>query len=101
MEKVKKYSSITKQITFPKVLMERVDAKASSLGYSIPAYVRYVLTKELEKESSPVLDGIVMDEAMVSSIKKGIKEHREGKSVELGSEQDIREDLRRILNEES
>ncbi len=101
MKKVKKYSSITKQITFPKVLMERVDAKASSLGYSIPAYVRYVLTKELEKESYPVLDGVVIDEKMVNGLKKAKADSEAGKLEELRDEKEIREFFKRISDEES
>ncbi len=101
MAKVKKYESITKQITFPKVLMDKLDMKASNLGYSFPAYVRYVLTKELEKESYPVLDGFVIDEEMVKEIKKGIEDSKAGKLEELKSEKEIRGYFKRIADEES
>ncbi|GEM_PF-1943372 len=101
MNKVKTYKSITKQITFPQKLMDRVESKAESLGYSLPAYVRYVLTKEIEKQSYPVLDGVVIDEEMVNSLKKGIKEHKEGKSKELKSVKDIEMFCRGILKDEN
>lgn len=99
MNKVKKYKSITKQITFPQKLMDRVESKAAILGYSLPAYVRYVLTKEMEKQSYPILDGIVMDEEMVNSLKKGVEEYRHGKTVELKNNKEIKRFVESVLNE--
>ncbi|KUK76510.1 MAG: hypothetical protein XD93_0871, partial [candidate division WS6 bacterium 34_10] len=36
-----------KQITFPNQLLKFLERKAKEYGYSLPAYVRYVLTKEM------------------------------------------------------
>ncbi len=101
MNKVKKYKSITRQISFPQKLMDRVESRADSLGYSLPAYVRYVLTKEMEKQADPVLDGVVIDEDMIKSMKQSIKDSREGKLKELKSEKDIEVFCKGVLDEEN
>lgn len=98
---MKKYKSITKQITFPKKLMDRVESKAESLGYSLPAYVRYVLTKELEKQEVQELDGFVFDDTMIKSIKQSVRDSREGKLKELKSEKDIEKFCRGVLEDEN
>ncbi len=100
MNKVKKYKSITRQISFPQKLMDRVESRAESLGYSLPAYVRYVLTKEIEERTDPILDGVVIDENMVTSLKRGTGEHRSGKTVELKNNKEIKEFVEGLVNEE-
>ena len=100
MNKVKKYKSVTKQITFPEQLMDRAQVRASSLGYSFPAYVRYVLAKEVEEKLYPVLDGVVIDDDMVESMKKDLKDSREGKLKELKNFKDIEVFCRGILEDE-
>lgn len=99
MNKVKKYKSVTRQISFPQKLMDRVEGRAASLGYSLPAYVRYVMTKEIEKQEGKELDGFVFDEEMVKDIKKSIKDSKEGKLKELKSSKDIEVFTRGILED--
>ncbi len=100
MNKVRKYKSITRQISFPQKLMDRVESRAQNLGYSLPAYVRYVLTKEMEKQEYPVLDGVVMDEEMVKSLQRGVKEFKSGQTLELKNSKEIKSFVERLLNEE-
>lgn len=100
MNKVKKYKSVTRQISFPQKLMDRVESRAESLGYSLPAYVRYVLTKEIEDRTDPILDGVVIDEDMVTSLKRGTEEYRNGKTVELKNNKEIKEFVEGLINEE-
>ena len=99
MNKVKKYKSITRQISFPQKLMDRVESKAESLGYSLPAYVRYVLTKEIEKQAYPVLDGVVIDEEMVKNLQRGTDEFKHGQTVELKNNKEIKSFVEGLLNE--
>lgn len=101
MNKVKKYKSITRQISFPQKLMDRVESKAESLGYSLPAYVRYVLTKELEKREVVEFDNFVLDDEMIKSIKQSIKDSSEGKLKVLKSEKDIEKFCKGVLEDEN
>lgn len=101
MNKAKKYKSITRQISFPQKLMDRVESRAQSLGYSLPAYVRYVLAKEVEENQDPVLDGFVLDDEMIKSMKQSIKDSREGKLKEIKSVKDIELFSRGVLNGEN
>lgn len=100
MNKVKKYKSITRQISFPQKLMDRVESRAQSLGYSLPAYVRYVLTKEMEEKAYPNLDGVMIDEEMVRSLQKGVDDFKSGQTVELKNNKEIKNFIEGLLNGE-
>lgn len=100
MNKVKKYKSITRQISFPQKLMDRVESRAQSLGYSLPAYVRYVLTKEMEEKAYPNLDGVMIDEEMARSLQKGVDDFKSGQTVELKNNKEIKNFIEGLLNGE-
>lgn len=90
--------TIVKQITFPEQLLKFVEQKSKEYGYSIPAYVRYVLTKEMEKEENR--ETIIVDEQLIADIKEGNKEFEDGKTVTLKSLRDIEDHFTAIANEE-
>ena len=91
---------VTRQITFPKRLMDSVESRARQYGYSFPEYVRYVLTKELDRKDfylGPT--EYIDDEELADSIRKGIKEYEEGKTITLRSKKEIRDYFDSIMNE--
>lgn len=87
-----------KQITFPDQLLKFLERKAQEYGYTLPAYVRYVLTKEMEKEENK--ETIIVDEELISSIREGNKEFEEGKTVTLKSIEEIEDHFTALANEE-
>ena len=92
--------SVTRQITFPKRLMDSIESKAKTYGYTFPQYVRYVLTKDIDKKDfylGPT--EYIDDEELAESIKKGIKEYEEGKTVVLRSKKEIRDHFNSMMNE--
>jgi hypothetical protein len=88
-----------KQITFPNQLLNFLERKSKEYGYSLPAYVRYVLTKEMEKERNK--EAIIVDEELISDIKEGNKEFEDGKAVTLKSIKEIEDNFTAIANEEN
>lgn len=91
---------VTRQITFPKKLMDSVESRAKQYGYSFPEYVRYVLTKEVEKKDFYIgPTEYIDDEELAESIREGIKEYQEGKTVTLRSKREIRAYFNSIMNE--
>ncbi|KUK76448.1 MAG: hypothetical protein XD93_0912 [candidate division WS6 bacterium 34_10] len=88
-----------KQITFPEQLLKFLERKSKEYGYSLPAYVRYVLTKEMEKENNK--ETIIVDEELISDIKEGNKEFEDGKAVTLKSIKEIEDHFTAIANEEN
>ena len=91
---------VTRQITFPKKLMDAVESRAKQYGYSFPEYVRYVLTKDVDRKDfylGPTED--IDDEELAESIREGIKEYKEGKTVTLRSKREIRDYFNSIMNE--
>lgn len=101
MVKNKDYKkSVTRQITFPKKLMDSVESRAKDFGYSFPQYVRYVLTKEVEKKDFYIgPTEYIDDEELAESIREGIKEYQEGKTVTLRNKKEIRAYFNSIMNE--
>jgi hypothetical protein len=101
MVKNKDYKkSVTRQITFPKKLMDSVESRAKDFGYSFPQYVRYVLTKEVEKKDFYIgPTEYIDDEELAESIREGIKEYQEGKTVTLRSKKEILAYFNSIMNE--
>lgn len=92
-------STIIKQITFPRELLKFLERKSKEYGYTLPAYVRYVLTKEMEKEQNR--ETIIVDEELIADIKAGNKEFEEGKTVTLKSIQEIEDHFTAIADEEN
>ena len=91
---------VTRQITFPKRLMDSVESRARSYGYSFPQYVRYVLTKDIDRKDfylGPTED--IDDEELAKSIREGLKEYEEGKTVTLRSKKEIRDYFNSIMSE--
>ncbi len=82
--------SVTRQITFPSKLMDMVDSRAKMFGYSFPEYVRYVLTKDIDREDFYLgTTEYIDDKELVDTIKEGIKEYEEGKCTTLSSPEEI------------
>jgi FMN phosphatase YigB (HAD superfamily) len=79
-----------KQITFPEQLLKFLEQKSKEYGYSLPAYVRYVLTKEMEKEFEKQ-NSIEIDEDFIKGLKEGMKESEEGVLQTLRSRKEIRD----------
>jgi hypothetical protein len=99
MAKTKDYKkSVTRQITFPKRLMDSVESRARDFGYSFPQYVRYVLTKEVEEQIKNE-EEIILSEDFVEGIKESIKEVDEGKAVTLKTKKEIRDYFTTLMNE--
>ena len=73
--------TVIKQITFPIELLKFLEPNAAEYGYTLPGYVRYLLTKEMEKENNR--DTIIVDEELIADIKAGNKEFEEGKLTTL------------------
>ena len=92
-------NTVVKQITFPEQLLKFLEQKSKEYGYSIPAYVKYVLTKEMEKEENK--ETIIVDEEFISSIREGNKEFEEGKTVTLKSIQEIEDHFTALADEEN
>ena len=92
--------SIVKQITFPIQLLKVLEPKAKRYGYSFPAYVRYVLTKDMEKEFERE-NNIIIDDDFASDLKAGVKESKENRVVTLRNEKEIRDHFTTIANEEN
>ncbi len=91
---------VTRQITFPKRLMDSVEARAKTFGYTFPQYVRYVLTKDVDRKDfylGPT--EYIDDEELAESIREGLKEYEEGKTVTLRSKREIRDYFNSIMNE--
>jgi hypothetical protein len=82
--------TIVKQITFPEQLLKFLEKKSKEYGYSLPAYVRYVLTKEMEKEFEKQ-NSIEIDEDFIKGLKEGMKESEEGVLQTLRSRKEIRD----------
>jgi hypothetical protein len=101
MVKNKDYKKrVTRQITFPKKLMDSVESRAKQYGYSFPEYVRYLLTKDVEKKDFYIgPTEYIDDEELAESIREGIKEYQEGKTVTLRSKREIRAYFNSIMNE--
>ena len=99
MVKNKDYKkSVTRQITFPKKLMDTVESRAKDFGYSFPQYVRYVLTKEVEGQIKNE-EEIVLSEAFVEGIKESIKEVDDGKAVTLKTKKEVRDYFTSLMDE--
>jgi len=92
--------TIVKQITFPEELLKFLERKAKEYGYTLPSYVRYVLTKEMEKEFEKE-NNIKIDEDFVKSLKEGMKESEKGNLVTLNSIKEIEDHFTAIANEEN
>jgi hypothetical protein len=91
---------VTRQITFPKKLMDSVESRAKTFGYTFPQYVRYVLTKDIDRKDfylGPTED--IDDEELAESIREGLKEYEEGKTVTLRSKKEIRDYFNSLMNE--
>jgi hypothetical protein len=82
--------TIVKQITFPEQLLKFLEKKSKEYGYSLPAYIRYVLTKEMEKEFEKQ-NSIEIDEDFIKGLKEGMKESEEGVLQTLRSRKEIRD----------
>ncbi len=91
--------TIVKQITFSEELLKFLERKSKEYGYSIPAYVRYVLSKEMEKEFERE-NNIKIDDNFVESLKEGIKESDEGVLQTLKSKKEIRDYFTALVDEE-
>jgi len=91
--------TIVKQITFSKELLKFLERKAKEYGYTLPSYVRYVLTKEMEKERYK--EKILIEEELISDIEEGDKEFEEGKTVTLNSVKEIEDHFTAIADEEN
>jgi hypothetical protein len=92
--------SVTRQITFPKRLMDFIESKAKTYGYTFPQYVRYVLTKDIDKKDfylGPT--EYIDDEELAESIRKGVKEYEGGKTVVLRNKKEIRDHFNSMMNE--
>lgn len=99
MVKNKDYKkSVTRQITFPKKLMDTVESRAKDFGYSFPQYVRYVLTKEVEGQIKNE-EEIVLSEDFVEGIKESIKEVDDGKAVTLKTKKEVRDYFTSLMDE--
>jgi hypothetical protein len=99
MVKNKDYKkSVTRQITFPKKLMDTVESRAKDFGYSFPQYVRYVLTKEVEGQIKNE-EEIVLSEDFVKGIKESIKEVDDGKAVTLKTKKEVRDYFTSLMDE--
>ena len=91
--------TIVKQITFSEELLKFLEQKSKEYGYSIPAYVRYVLSKEMEKELERE-NNIEIDEDFVKGLKEGVKESDEGVLQTLKSRKEIRDYFTALADEE-
>ena len=99
MVKNKDYKkSVTRQITFPKKLMDTVESRAKDFGYSFPQYVRYVLTKEVEGQIKNE-EEIVLSEDFVKGIKESIKEVDDGKAITLRTKKEVRDYFTALMDE--
>jgi hypothetical protein len=91
--------TIVKQITFSEQLLKFLERKSKEYGYTMPAYVRYVLTKEMEKEFEKK-NNLEIDENFISELKGGMKESEEGKLKTLKSRKEIRDYFTALIDEE-
>ena len=91
--------SITKQITFPVQLLKVLEPKAKMYGYSFPAYVRYVLTKEMEKEFEKK-QLTVLEKELSKGLDKSIKDYKKGRTIALDSDEAIDKFFETLENEE-
>lgn len=99
MVKNKDYKkSVTRQITFPKKLMDTVESRAKDFGYSFPQYVRYVLTKEVEGQIKNE-EEIVLSEDFVEGIKESIKEVDDGKAITLKKKKEVKDYFTALMDE--
>lgn len=78
--------TITKQISFPQEMVSIIESRAENFGYNFSGYVRYLLTKEMEKEFERKE---ILDANMLSDIKKGVEEYKRGKGVSLKNKKEI------------
>lgn len=91
--------TVVKQITFPEQLLKFIEQKSKEYGYSIPAYVRYVLTKEMEKEFENK-NNVEIDEQFVAQLKEGMQESKDGKLKTLKSREEVRDYFTALVNNE-
>ena len=91
--------TVVKQITFPEQLLKFLERKSKEYGYTLPAYVRYVLTKEMEKEFENK-NNLDIDEEFISELKEGVKESEEGRLKTLKSRKEIRDYFTALVDEE-
>jgi hypothetical protein len=88
-----------KQITFSDKLLKFLERKSKEYGYSLPAYVRYILTKEMEKEFEKQ-NNIEIGKDFVQDLKEGMKESEDGKLETLRSRKEIRNYFTALIDEE-
>lgn len=91
--------TVVKQITFSEQLLKFLEQKSKEYGYTLPAYVRYVLTKEMEDLKKR--EKINLDKELISDIKQADKEFKDGKTVTLNSISEIEDHFTDIANEEN
>jgi wyosine [tRNA(Phe)-imidazoG37] synthetase (radical SAM superfamily) len=81
-------NTVTKQITFPMELLKVLEPKAKRYGYTFPGYVRYVLTKDMEKEfEKKKIEEF--EKSLAKGVENSVKEYEEGKGIALDSDEAI------------
>lgn len=72
------------QVSVSDRLLGHLKDRADYTGASIPEYVRYVLTKEIEKEA----DCYMVDESAEKIIEKGLQDYKAGHSKKFSDAKD-------------
>jgi hypothetical protein len=79
-------NTVTKQLTFPKKMVEVMNARAEELGYNFAGYIRYLLAREMEREFYRDRE---IDAEILKDLSNSFAAYKRGETETLKSKEDI------------
>lgn len=78
-------TSVTKQIVFPKKMVDLVQIKLNQLGINLPEYVRYLILKDTEG----LLSTPMLDEETEKAVGRSLEDISAGRYTTLSTDEEI------------
>ena len=81
-------------------MVQVLEPQANMLGMSFPAYVKYLLTKEMES----VFDNeeeMITDPKIIADIKESLDDYKNGRYTTMNSKKEIKEHFESLLRDEN
>jgi len=72
--------------SYPKGILEILEKKAERLGYKLSDYIRYLLTKEAEKELEA---NAKLNKKAIEKVLDGIQDFEDGKVIIINSKEEL------------
>lgn len=94
--KVTTKTSITKQIVFPKKLIDLAESKYSRMGLNLPEYLRHLIIKDVEDLSNLPM----VDEQTEKAIGRSMEDLAAGRYTVLSSTEEIEEHFKKLDDDE-